>query len=91
MTEQLTTWFASLFSDNVSHEIIIFLTSLFPILECRGGMILAKLFEINFLLQALLHYEDIRRLIHTSCIARATEEWQMQIAQNVDFSGFGNF
>ena len=48
MTEQLTTWFASLFSDNVSHEIIIFLTSLFPILECRGGMILAKLFEINF-------------------------------------------
>ena len=48
MTEQLTTWFASLFSDSVSHEIIIFLTSLLPVLECRGGMILAKLFEINF-------------------------------------------
>lgn len=48
MTEQFTTWFASLFSDSVSHEIIIFLTSLLPVLECRGGMILAKLFEINF-------------------------------------------
>ena len=48
MTEQLTAWFASLFNDSVSHEIIIFLTSLLPVLECRGGMILAKLFEINF-------------------------------------------
>ena len=56
MTEQLTTWFASLFSDSVSHEIIIFLTSLLPVLECRGGMILAKLFEINFFKAFLICY-----------------------------------
>lgn len=48
MTEQLTQWFASLFNESVSRELIVFLTSLLPILECRGGMILAKLFGINF-------------------------------------------
>lgn len=48
MTEQLTQWFASLFNESVSRELIVFLTSLLPVLECRGGMILAKLFGINF-------------------------------------------
>ena len=56
MTEQLTTWFASLFSEGTSHEIIIFLTSLLPVLECRGGMILAKLFEINFFKAFIICY-----------------------------------
>lgn len=56
MTEQLTSWFASLFSEGTSHEIIIFLTSLLPVLECRGGMILAKVFEINFFKAFLICY-----------------------------------
>lgn len=48
MTQRIAEWFAGLFAEGASHEIIIFLTSLMPILECRGGMIIAKIFQINF-------------------------------------------
>lgn len=37
-----------LFSKDVGGEIIAFLASLLPIIECRGGMIIAKIFQINF-------------------------------------------
>lgn len=56
MTEQIAQWFAGLFSGEVSHEIVIFLTSLMPILECRGGMIVAKIFEINFFKAFIICY-----------------------------------
>ena len=48
MTEQLTNWFMGLFSDGVRGEIVAFLASLLPIIECRGGMIIAKFYQINF-------------------------------------------
>lgn len=50
-------WFASLFSEGVGGEIVIFITSLMPILECRGGMLLAKLvFDLPFIRAFLICY-----------------------------------
>lgn len=56
MTEQLSQWFIDFFSDHFGATlakdalgcIAAFVTSLFPILECRGGMIVAKAFDVNF-------------------------------------------
>jgi len=56
MTEQLVTWFQGLFSDGIGGEIIAFLASLLPVIECRGGMIIAKGFEIPFIKAFLLCY-----------------------------------
>ena len=56
MTEQLATWFMGLFSKDVGGEIIAFLASLLPIIECRGGMIIAKIFQINFFKAFLICY-----------------------------------
>ncbi len=41
MTEQLAMWFASLFPSETSRGLIAFIISLFPVLECRGGMLYA--------------------------------------------------
>ena len=56
MTEQLVTWFQGLFSDGVGGEIVAFLASMLPVIECRGGMIIAKGFEIPFIKAFLLCY-----------------------------------
>ena len=45
MTEQIAHWFMELFPESVGPGIVSFLTSMLPILECRGGMIVAKAFE----------------------------------------------
>lgn len=49
MTEQLVMWFQSLFPSDTSRELVAFLTSLLPVLECRGGMIVAMAAGVNFL------------------------------------------
>ena len=46
----------SLFSEDIGGELIAFLASLLPILECRGGMIIAKIFEIPFFKAFLICY-----------------------------------
>jgi uncharacterized membrane protein len=47
MTNSLAVWFA----DNLGHimpaELVIFIVSLFPILECRGGLIVAALLGVD--------------------------------------------
>lgn len=48
VTEKFALWFESLFSEGVGGEVIAFLASMLPIIECRGGMIIAKSFQINF-------------------------------------------
>ena len=49
MTEHFAEWFMNLFTGKgVGGEIIAFLASLLPIIECRGGMIIAKAFNVNF-------------------------------------------
>lgn len=45
--ENLVNLFINIFN-GINKEIIIFIISLFPILELRGGMIAATLLEINF-------------------------------------------
>lgn len=56
MTEQIVQWFQGLFSESVSRELVAFLASLLPIVECRGGMIIAKLAGIPFLRAFILCY-----------------------------------
>ena len=56
MTQQFAEWFQGLFREGVGGELIAFLASMVPILECRGGMIIAKSFGIPFLRAFLLCY-----------------------------------
>ena len=48
MAEQLATFFVDLFKDKIPPELTIFVISLMPILELRGGMIAARLLEVPF-------------------------------------------
>lgn len=43
MTETLANWFTSIFADQLPKELIVFLISMLPILELRGGLIAAAL------------------------------------------------
>lgn len=56
MAEQLAQQIYDLFIGKIGGELLAFLTSLLPILECRGGMIIAKLCDIPFLKAFLLCY-----------------------------------
>lgn len=49
LTERLANWFNDNLSGKIGGELTAFIVSLFPILECRGGMIVAKLCNINLL------------------------------------------
>ncbi len=49
MAESLAQTLVELFQDKIPPELTAFLISLLPILECRGGMIAARLLEIPFL------------------------------------------
>ncbi len=56
MTEQLALWFESLFPSATSRELIAFIVSLFPVLECRGGMIIAMAAGVEFLRAFIICY-----------------------------------
>lgn len=57
LSEGLVFLITSLFEGSaVAKEFIIFLTSMLPILECRGGMIAAKLFELPLLKSFFICY-----------------------------------
>lgn len=47
MTEAVTDYLVGLFQGSIPKELIIFIISLFPILELRGGMIAAKLLDVE--------------------------------------------
>ncbi len=47
MTNALATWFAQNLGQVMPAEAVIFIVSLFPILECRGGLIVAALLGVN--------------------------------------------
>lgn len=49
MTESIAQYFVDNFSDVLSAELIAFIVSLLPVLELRGGLIVAKLLEISFI------------------------------------------
>ena len=56
MAEQLATYFVELFKNRIPEELTIFIISLMPILEIRGGMIAAKFLGVNFIKAFLICY-----------------------------------
>ena len=56
MVETLVNEITMFLQDKVPEELVAFVISLMPVLECRGGMIAARLMEIPFLKAFLLCY-----------------------------------
>jgi uncharacterized membrane protein len=49
MTNAIALWFAETLGKYISAKAVVFIVSLMPILECRGGLIVAKLLGVNLL------------------------------------------
>ena len=49
MTNAVAVWVANNLGHIMPAELVCFIVSLFPILECRGGLIVAKLLGVNLL------------------------------------------
>ena len=49
MVQKLVTFFTSALAGRIGSEVICFIISLFPILELRGGLIAAALFQVPYL------------------------------------------
>lgn len=47
MTNALAQWFASNLGKVMPAELVVFIVSLFPILECRGGLVVAALLGVK--------------------------------------------
>ena len=56
MVESIVNEITTFLQDKVPEELIAFVISLMPVLECRGGMIAARLMEIPFLKAFLICY-----------------------------------
>ena len=47
--DHAVSWFATTFGNKISSEAVTFIVSLLPILECRGGLLLASMLKVNLL------------------------------------------
>ena len=56
MVEQIVNAIMTFLQDRIPAELVAFVISLCPVLECRGGMIAARLMEIPFVTAFLLCY-----------------------------------
>ncbi len=56
MTDSLAGFFVTALDGKVSSEIIAFIVSLLPVLELRGGLIAAKLMDVEFLRAFVICY-----------------------------------
>lgn len=56
MVESIVNSMVDFFKDSVPAELIVFFVSMFPIVELRGGMIAAKLLDIEFLRAFVICY-----------------------------------
>ncbi len=56
MVEQIVNTIMNFLQNKIPEELVAFVISLFPVLECRGGMIAARLMEIPFVTAFLLCY-----------------------------------
>ena len=45
--ESLAQWFAATLGQHISAQLVVFIVSLFPILECRGGLLAASLLKVD--------------------------------------------
>lgn len=56
MTEQLLNSVVELFKDKIPPELTIFLVSMLPVFELRGGMIAAKMLDVEFIRAFIICY-----------------------------------
>lgn len=56
MSETITRFFIDNLGGKVSEEVIVFIISMLPILELRGGLIAAKLLGVNFVKAFIICY-----------------------------------
>lgn len=56
MTEAITDYLVGIFQGTIPKELIIFIISMFPVLELRGGMIAAKLLDVELLKAFIICY-----------------------------------
>ena len=56
MVEQIVNAIMTFLQDKIPAELVAFVISLCPVLECRGGMIAARLMEIPFIKAFLICY-----------------------------------
>ncbi len=56
MTETITDYLVGIFQGTIPEELIIFIISMFPVLELRGGMIAAKLLDVELLKAFVICY-----------------------------------
>jgi len=56
MVETIVNEITTFLQDKVPEELVAFVISLLPVLECRGGMIAARLMEIPFIKAFLICY-----------------------------------
>ena len=66
MAEQLAASFVDIFQNKIPEELIIFIISLFPVLELRGGMIAASLLGLDLIPSFIICY--IANMIPIPCI-----------------------
>ncbi len=45
--ESIVSWFAATLGQKISAEAVVFIVSLFPILECRGGLLVASILKVE--------------------------------------------
>lgn len=56
MAETIADYLVGLFRDKIPEELTVFIISMFPVVELRGGMIAAKLLGVDFLKAFLICY-----------------------------------
>lgn len=56
MTETISEYIVNLFSGTIPKELIVFIISLFPVLELRGGMIAASLLDVDLIKALVICY-----------------------------------
>ncbi len=56
MAETIADYLVELFQGKIPEELIIFIISMFPVVELRGGMIAAKLLDVDFIKAFVICY-----------------------------------
>ena len=94
--DHAVSWFATTFGNKISAEAVTFIVSLLPILECRGGLLLASMLKVNLLKAiplvilgnilpipfVLLFMRHILNFMRRFSFSRPLVEWLEKRAQN---------
>lgn len=56
MAETIADYLVGIFQDKIPEEMIVFIISMFPVVELRGGMIAAKLLDVDFVKAFVICY-----------------------------------